>query len=287
MSYKPTHEEIKRHQRLLAELTPDKAEYREYDSRVDFFIDLVQPELEIGGEFNGFVSLRTRESRLFKRRKYLVAYMSTDWFQQVAPTCDAVASPGISSDEYFLPPPPLIFVPETASGRRDSAFVSVLEHETVHINQALLGTFPDWPTGRSAEDMTGSFFSHTRSEYEAEVLQLTRWPQLYPTDFGMSLDHWCVLRGYTQSLEKHLIYADKLGFPPDEVVRFLNRHPKEIPDGFRRIGVGEQHATWFMEHWVQHVGVALTNLLNLSSDLMEDKVIRAVGGWFKRRLNLS
>ena len=70
------------------------------------------------------------------------------------------------------------------------------------------------------------------AEYEANVLQLTQWPRLYPRDCSLSLDHWCVLRGYSQALEKTLMSAAERNLSSDEVSRFLDTLPKALPSGF-------------------------------------------------------
>ena len=178
-------------------------------------------------------------------------------------------------------------MPEARARSRSESFRSVLEHEFVHINQALLGVFPNESSGGRAKNLVADFLAYTRAEYEANVLQLTQWPCLYPCEFSLSLDHWCVLRGYSQALEKTLVSAAKRNLPSDEVSRFLDTLPKALPSGFERIGVHKQLAPWFQQRWNQHVYVAIAHIFNDLPELKDNTAFRSAARWLKTRLGVK
>ena len=248
MPYTPSPSERRRFRRLLAKLTPGPSTYREYHERAERYLDahdLLLPAVSHGGQLGAVSRLQMRKSELFGA-EYLVAYVDSEWLCRVAPESDAIASPTLGPDSN-LAPPPLVLVPEARARSRSESFRSVLEHEFVHINQVLLGVFPSGSAGGRAKNLVADFLAYTRAEYEANVLQLTQWPRLYPPECSLSLDHWCVLRGYSQALEKTLMSAAERNLSSDEVSRFLDTFPTALLSGFERIGVHKHLAPWFQE----------------------------------------
>ena len=288
MPYTPSPSERRRFRRLLAKLTPGSSTYREYHERAERYLaahDLLLPAVSYRGQ-NGAVSrLQMRKSELFGP-EYLVAYVDSEWLRRVAPESDAIASPTLGPDSN-LAPPPLVLVPEARARSRSESFRSVLEHEFVHINQVLLGVFPSESAGGRAKNLVADFLAYTRAEYEANILQLTRWPRLYPCELSLSLDHWCVLRGYSQALEQSLMSAAERNLPSGEVSRFLDLLPKALPAGFDRIGVGKKLAPWFQERWNQHVYAAIAHLCNALPELKDNNAFRSAARWLKTRLGVK
>src|SRR5437773_10283935 len=288
MSYIPSPSDRRRFRRLLVKLTPRSGTYREYHERAERYSaahDLLLPAVSYGGQLGAVSRLQMRKSELFGQ-EYLVAYVDSEWLRRVAPESDAIASTMLGPDLNSAPPP-LVLVPEVRARSRSESFRSVLEHEFVHINQALLGVFPYESAGGRAKNLVADFLAYTGAEYEANVLQLTQWPRLYPRDCSLSLDHWCVLRGYSQALEKTLMSAAERNLSPDEVSRFLDTLPKALPSGFKRIGVHKQLAPWFQERWNQHVCVAIGHILNALSELKDNNTFRSAGRWLKTRLGVK
>lgn len=74
-------------------------------------------------------------------KEYLVVFADDDWFKAVAPPFNAVASPSLLS--YNLPSPPLVIVSVVNSRAKNKNFLSILEYEFVHVNQAILKKIPD------------------------------------------------------------------------------------------------------------------------------------------------
>jgi hypothetical protein len=158
----------------------------------------------------------------------------------MVPGHDAVATEYLQVGPTISPP--LVLVPENKKNSGGHGFRSILEHEFVHVNQILLGTFPP-PLDGTTKDLTEEIFRMTRAEYEANLLQLARWPRLYTRagrEFGLSLESWCVFRGYTQGLEQIILAAGKGDLDESRFLRFLNRLPARLPAGFRRMGFSEK-----------------------------------------------
>ena len=288
MSYTPSPSERRRFRRLLAKLTPGSSTYRGYHERTERYLgahDLLLPAVSYGGQTGAVTRLKMRKSELFGP-EYLVAYVDSEWLRRVAPESDAIASPMLGPDLNSAPPP-LVLVPEARARSRSESFRSVLEHEFVHINQALLGVFPYESAGGRAKNLVADFLAYTRAEYEANVLQLTQWPRLYPYERSLSLDHWCVLRGYSQALEKTLMSAAERNLSADQVSRFLDTLPKALAPGFERIGVHKQLAPWFQERWNQHVCVAIGHIFNALPELKDNNAFRSAARWLKIRLGVK
>ena len=284
MSYIPSPSERRRFRRLLAKLTPGAGTYREYHERAQRYLDahdLILPAVSYRGQNGAVTRLQMRKSELFGP-EYLVAFVDSEWMRRVAPESDAIASTMLGPDLNSAPPH-LVLVPEARARSRSESFRSVLEHEFVHINQVLLGVFPSESAGGRAKNLVADFLAYTGAEYEANVLQLTQWPRLYPRDCSLSLDHWCVLRGYSQALEKTLMSAAERNLSADEVSQFLDTLPKVLPSGFERIGVHKQLAPWFQERWTHHVSVAIVHIFNALPELQDNNAFRSAARWLKTR----
>jgi hypothetical protein len=276
-------------QALLARLTPSARPYAAYRKRVEAYLgahDVYWPVFSYRGWPGAVTELKLMSSVLFER-DYLVAYVEPDWFARVAPTCDAIASPSVGP-AGGVQSPPMVLVPASRARSRSESFRSVLEHEFVHINQTILGALGDVEIGSGAETLLGSFLVRMRAEYEAHFLQLVRWPRMYPRRYSLSLEHWCVLRGYTQALEQSLLAAaHEEGFPADDVGRFLDRLPVALGRHCKRLGVAPSIAPWFQARLNDHVMVALGHLLDASPALKDNEAIRAAGRWLRSRLRLE
>jgi hypothetical protein len=288
MSYTPSRFELRTFRRLLAKLTPGSSTYREYHECAERYLaahDLVLPAVSYGRQLGAVTRLQMHKSELFGP-EYLVAYVDSEWLRGVAPESDAIASTMLGPDLNSAPPP-LVLVPEARVRSRSESFRSVLEHEFVHINQALLGVFPYESAGRRSKNLVADFLAYTRAEYEANLLQLTQWPRLYPRKCPLSLDHWCVLRGYSQALEKTLMSAAERNLSSDEVSRFLDTLPKGLLFGFKRIGVHKHLAPWFQKRWNQHVYVAIGHIFNALPEIKDNNAFRSAARWLKTRLGVK
>jgi hypothetical protein len=204
-----------------------------------------------------------------------VAYVEASWYQAVAPASDAITSTLSGIDA----PPPLVIVPHRRRRPHSERFRSIIEHEFVHINQAILGTLRPSPHGPAARRVAGVFFSRFRSEFEAHLLQVIRWPRLFPPQFRLSLEHWCVLRGYTDAVEAIFLAGWRGEFRSRDLVAFLNHLPGRLPRWLKELGVDETLASWFRRHLVLHVAAALLTLSGTRASFGQSAAFRAGQAW--------
>ena len=249
---------------LLRTLTPKKSVYRLYLRESDEFIDEYSTVMEMSPELIDkfpIKGLTILHSELFSL-KYLVAYVDSTWFNSIAPGCDAVASPEFNMGPFRSPP--IVLVPETKIGNTDVAFRSTLEHEYVHINQALLGNFP--AAEGFVKDPIRSMFEIVESEYQANFLQLSRWPTLYKKakklGVALSLRDWCILRGYSQALEAVLMAIMEDQLTGNDVEKFLRILPKKLPLEFQKLGFEKKQGLQFAANLPNHLTIAVTNILD-------------------------
>jgi len=232
------------------------------------------PRLAHDGHVGSVTALEVWRSLLFERR-YLVAYVEASWYRAVAPASDALTSTLSGVDAL----PPLVIVPHQRRRPRSERFRAIIEHEFVHINQAILGTLLPSSRGSARQRLANLFFTRLRNEYEAHLLQVLRWPRFFPHGFGLSREHWCVLRGYTDALEAILVAAWRGEFGPRDVTTFLDRLPGRLRPWLRKLGADETLASWFRRHLVLHVAVALLNLTRTRPGFGKSAVFRTGHGW--------
>ena len=219
--YRPTSSEEKKCANLLMTLHLPVATYDRYRRQAQAFLSLFAHHDEMrrastrrSGRSNaspahrappaisnGITNFAMRRSDLFGR-EYLVAYADAAWLREIAPGNDAITSPCATFN--FAPSPALVLIPGSRKKADDPAFLSILEHEFVHIHQILLGTFPDSELD-TADKCLREILRIARAEYEANLIELIRWPRLYSgvhARHGISLEDFCTLRGYTQGLQR-------------------------------------------------------------------------------------
>jgi len=287
--HQPTRDELERSARILAKLTPTQPGYEDYRLLVDSYLDVIKPAMR-GPDQDVLRGVGLRRSELFGGREYLVAYVSDEWLQEIAPGYDAISSTVASrgGDEVAgLPLPPLVFIPQSKRRARNNFFRSVVEHEIVHINQAIQGTFPEPFGDCRAEVVFDHLLTHALAEYEACYLQDVRWPTAHPVETGLSLEHWCRLRGYTQALEHVLLAGVELDFPPQEVERFLDRLSSSLAEGLVSTGATSELASWFEQQIDKHMFVAMQKVMSRFPPVGEHPAFRAAGRWLRPRLGIA
>jgi hypothetical protein len=271
--------------RLRRRLTPDAAQHRAYLRQVDAYLAgarVASPRLVHDGRVGRVMALDLWRSVVF-RRSYLVAWVEASWYHAVAPASDALTSTLSGTNAL----PPLVIVPHRRRRPRSERFRAIIEHECVHINQAILGTLLPSPRGTARERLANVFFARWRSEYEAHALQVIRWPQFFPQGFGLSLEHWCALRGYTDALEAVAVAVWRGEFRPRDLVTFLDCLPGRFPAWLRRLGVDPTLAAWFRRHLVLHVAVALLNLARTRPGFGRSAAFRTGLGWIGSAVSSS
>jgi hypothetical protein len=171
---------------------------------------------------------------------------------QSLPGCEGAAIQALRRDW-----PPLVLLPIPRPDRTRVEMQSIIEHEFVHIHQILLGRFQgSRPTSTTLEGMRREFFRSIRNEYEANLLQLTRWPHLWHGTHW-PLDAWCVLRGYTSALEG-LVEACLEKQSPMRVFRGLfDGLPTQFAKGLAANRIPSAHARWLKQLWPRHFRTAI------------------------------
>lgn len=228
------------------------------------------PFVDYGGQRLRLETIRWQRSVLFGR-DYLIAHVEDARLNEVAPECDALAA-GTNFG-------PLVLVPLRRRKARSEVFTSILEHEFVHVNQMLLGRFGLNPVGRSVPEALIAFTTEAAAETEANLIQLSLWPRLFPLDLGLTLEHWCVLRGWTAALERAVLG----GFcRPNLVGRFLSALGKAAPSLAKQLGASRPVASWFAERHAGLVRSAAELHLERLPELAETPALRATAAWLVR-----
>lgn len=280
---RPSQADRTRFTTLLRTLTPGPDAYLQYRARVNLMLRMhrlvPQTVRAPTGRPATIRRLALRTSELFSR-EYLLGYVDTDWFKALAPHTDAITWPSDAQSSK----PHLILLPQMLAAARSRAVRSVVEHECVHVNQAILGLFPGAEEPACADDLWRQLFMLARVEYQAHVLQLTRYPELYLTHgSNLPFDHWCVLSGYAQALETTLRTAVDRGLRREVVEAFLNGLGKRLPRAFRDAGFDGRLAPWFQKALGHHVTQALLILKEQDPAIGANETFGAAVRWVKSR----
>jgi hypothetical protein len=272
--------------RLIASRTPGRQRYQEYLEDAHLYVEAhrTQP-IALSGE--GVVAtdmkLSLRRSILFER-DYLIAWVAPTWLAQVAPGCDAIAS--VLQPILEFSPPPLVIAPSNQRRSRSEKFVSILEHEIVHINQALCGVFRADAPASSVDDFLGNFYQHTMVEFEANFVQGVRWPAGVVEHLkrsGLTLEQWSILRGHTQALERTLRHFAAESTPEPVIAGFLTEVPRSVRERLGSLRLGKQTLSWFEGRWANDVFTALDILREQGLDVVSVTSLHPVGRWLKEQ----
>jgi len=253
--------------RLRKELTPSSRIYSKYRRCADLFLHAhaeQRPLFRLRDERVMASHLNFHSSVLF-RRAYLVAWVDDDAYRRAVPGVDAMVAPvGISAESPLIP---LILAPESRIVSRSEAFVSILEHEVVHVNQALYGhPIPEFKAD-SLSELFDCFGAYAKREYEANLIQLVRWPSAELLRTTVSFDQWVLLRAYTPAIELILRETASGRIRRGLLPRFLDGVPTSAPALLRKLGCPRDLTTWFQKRWSAHVFTALKMLKEQGVDL--------------------
>ena len=214
----------KRAKKLVSYLLPSAKVHNQYIQCSKKYCQSLE-SLSVGKAGFPLKKIELLSSDLF-HRKYLVGFVSSNWLHQMAPGCNAIATPCLEFGS--LKSPPIVLVAAKAIPNKNSKLHSIIEHEFVHINQVLNGRFPS-NFKNSKIDLVAQFTQYVYAEYEANFLQLEFWPKLRPPKkFGFELKEWCFLRGYTQALEQFLLAGILGNFSEQKLFSALDKIPKSL-----------------------------------------------------------
>lgn len=193
----PSDADWRRFHKALKTVTPKPKVWRAYSEDVQAW----------GRSPGSYPELLRLANEMIAIREF--TFMRSELFGQDYPVVEATS--GIFSAAFknlnaaaVIPDvhPPFVLVPPGGLRKRSESHRSILEHEFVHINQIINGSFPVPPKVIRSEDVCLRFFAAiVEAEFQANLLQLTKWPSLYPRRWKLSLLHWCSLRAYTAALE--------------------------------------------------------------------------------------
>lgn len=271
--YRPTRVEVKRASGLTLELTPSKEVHAAYVEDAKSFLGVVDLLPFVGhlGKTLRLETIRWRKSQLFSR-EYLIAHVDDEALGEVAPGCDAIAT--MTSNI------PLVLVPLRRRGARSEAFTSILEHEFVHVNQMLLGAATTRTCSRSVAGAIKGFFNNVHLEYQANLLQLTKWPRLFPSEYELTLEQWCALRGWTDTLE---FAVCGVFCTPSLMESFLTRLPQVTRPNFASFGVSHAVADWLTSRHLAFTRTALKLRKEQQPELLSNAAFLRATQWCLRQ----
>lgn len=152
---------------LVLHLTPDTAQYSRYFEEAQNFVDKCQHHFPV-------VKAVLKESTLFQK-KYLVVYVDDDWFDEVAGDLAAFVMPDLQFLNCQAPAAALVPVSKMRSRQKD--FLSILEHEFVHLNQWIKGFNPG--TDFKGQNPSEDFIRYLNAEFQAYFIQYTFNPAAF------------------------------------------------------------------------------------------------------------
>jgi len=238
-----------------------------------------RPTFPFGDETTEVI-LGFRNSRIFNR-EFLVAWVDDNALSRFKPSTEAIMMP-VEPVLEGLAPFPVVIAPISHRRSRNHRSISILDHEMVHVCQALRGTWPScWPEERDA--LLDEFILYTRIEYEANLLQLSRWPNAHTPNAEVTIEQWSLLRGYTQALEEMLRSAacgDLDGnLLPTLVVDVGVHGPRRL----ERIGCSDAAIEWFANRWLRDVRTAIHILRMQGVDLDAATALHPLLNWLLAR----
>ncbi len=271
----PTPADHARAQAILNHLELPNGCCPSYKRAVLAFIESAQTRsnvIRLGSAVAPIVRARLRASSLFGRT-CLVCDVPRSWMAQAMPGCEGAA---IQANRFDWPP--LVLLPVPRPDRTRVEMQSIIEHEFVHIHQMLLGRFQGpRPTSNTFEAMRREFFRSIRNEYEANLLQLTRWPHLWRR-IQWPLDAWWVLRGYTSALEG-LIEACLEEQSSMRVFRALfDGLPTRVAKGLAANRIPTAYALWVKQLWPRHFRTAIEVVIAHRIDMLFNPRYEALKG---------
>jgi len=278
MPYVLSQRELLQSKHALLRSTATEKAYRAYFASVAQYLALsesVPPRIALGdGDAGSAITLRLHESVLSKR-KYLIGFVEDAWFAGTFPSYDAIASI-VQNDSYYIPP--LVLVPRRQMRFCTEMFRSILEHELVHVNQAIRGTLPFREPQAELDAAISTFFGVVRSEFDANLLQLARWPKFFPHERVPSLEFWCVLRGLAEALESAVTGAF---CSAKMLTSLLSALRDAFDDGLAKCKVHGSLVNFFKRGLPHFVSTAVSNRIESQPALVKNASIEAAQQWLR------
>lgn len=251
MEFYGTPREREVYDRVLARNTPPKAMVTQYEVDAAYF----RNDLRRGGH-----SASWRKSLLFGNQ-YLCLYLSDEHFVIEGIQYDASCRASLGTFHS-----PVICLPKSKARHQSPRFRSIVEHEIVHANQALLGRLPASAMERddgwiallterkasradhaTAAEAAAEVKAHTTAEFEAYFLQQGRWPDDSKDNnprgvTGFTLHKLCFAQAWTDALQR-LLRGAYCG--ADSVVKVLEELQQSMHSLLLALDALPEDADWF------------------------------------------
>ena len=270
--YQPTTAEVRRARRLTKCVTPSRELHDSYLDEAGLFLGVADllPFVGYKGRTLRLEAIRWHRSVLFER-EYLLAHVDDLALGELAPECDAIAT--------LTSTIPLVLVPLRRRRSLSETFLSILEHEFVHVNQVLLGAVRQPKPSGSVAQAIADFSAEALLEHDANFIQLATWPRLFPRASGVSLEHWCALRGWTAALESAVLGAF---CRPRMVPVFLSELGASARAVVEKMGASKAVTEWFVQKHVGLVRTAVELHLGREPTLAASASLRSAASWVNR-----
>ncbi|HXH75368.1 MAG TPA: hypothetical protein VNJ08_10415 [Bacteriovoracaceae bacterium] len=249
-----------RYIKVLKSVTPSIREFTQYSLEVESFIHDYEMQLLLFNPNKEEVPLKKFKlikSKIFNK-KYLVATCCPDWYRDIAGTYDAVSTPSLNI--LGLDSPPLVIIPETSASLKSKKFLAIMEHEFVHLNQALKGQYPKTDFSRAQSKV---FMDILRAEYQAYFIQYNFYPaSLNEMNKKVNdLEEFSIFRGLIEAIERltHSIYQRQL--PQNQVQKNLRQLHENLHLEFRKIGLPVRLGKSYASKLPPYIGAATIQLM--------------------------
>jgi hypothetical protein len=225
-----------RYNKILKSVTPTVRQFSQYSSEVESFLHDYKMELLLYGANMDDIPLKKFKlikSKIFNK-KYFVATCCPDWYRDIAGTYDAVSTPSLNI--LGLDTPPIVILPEISTKSKSKKFSAIMEHEFVHLNQAIKGKYPRTDFSRTQSKF---FMDILLAEYQAYFIQYNFFPA-FLNEMNkkiIDLEDFSIFRGLIEAIERliHSIHDGQL--PQNQVETLLQHLHQNLPSEFKKIGL--------------------------------------------------
>ena len=264
--------------KLIEKLKPKRGPYDRYLKKSKSFIDVVQNLYGVHKKLLNVNSFELVESTHFEQ-KYLVGFVKKELFaNSVGSNYNAAAA---SSFQFLnIESPPIVLFPGKTLPKK-KGYLSIIEHEFVHVNQMI--SFEQTPDILNCvletEVLFQEFCKLIRFEYEAHFIQLTKDPSLLPQNEDISLAKWCCLCGYASGLERVLLRFILEDYSLRNSKSFFKKIKKSLPDAFLNLDLDISIAKDFVSDLKRHRGIALINVYDQYPGIINIKNFKEIALW--------
>lgn len=229
--------------RLRRELTLSPKKHADYLIDAREYLSMFRLAERYGGT-DSVVAASLRQSAVFGVQ-YLVVVVADEMMDRR--DVQAFASNGNS----VLPA--AVYLPRSRHGDRTMETRALVDHETTHVNQFLLGR-----GFRDAEDPLLCYRRRLRLEFEAYVLEYHRWPEVAARWLDLDPLRAALAQSHVCALEREVVVAAKR--PEEDVARLLTNVRSVAHDELGSMGVERELIEWMLKPMNSFVAKALADV---------------------------